>query len=144
MIETRLPILMEKLRSHGYRLTPQRLAILKILADATTHPTVEQIYAQVHADFPTTSLATVYKTVTLLKEEGELLELSLGGRSNRYDGRNPLPHPHLICVHCGSILDPDLTHFDELPQEIGQKYGYQVISHRVDFFGICPQCRAPG
>ena len=110
-MEDRLQTLVQKIRQHGHRLTPQRMAILRILADSTGHPTVEQVYEQVRAQFPMTSLATVYKTVTLLKEEGEILELSFGGESSRYDGHNPQPHPHLICIRCGTILDPDLALF---------------------------------
>ena len=137
-MEDRLQTLVQKIRQHGHRLTPQRMAILRILADSTGHPTVEQVYEQVRAQFPMTSLATVYKTVTLLKEEGEILELSFGGESSRYDGHNPQPHPHLFCIRCGTILDPDLALFNDLPREICDKYGFQMVNHRVDFFGICP------
>jgi len=140
-MEDRLQTLVQKIRQHGHRLTPQRMAILRILADSTGHPTVEQVYEQVRAQFPMTSLATVYKTVTLLKEEGEILELSFGGESSRYDGHNPHPHPHLICIRCGTILDPDLALFNDLPREICDKYGFQMVNHRVDFFGICPACQ---
>ena len=56
--------------------------------------------------FPTISLATIYKTLTLLKEEGEVLEIDLHNDS-RYDGNKPYPHPHLICTQCGKIADGD-------------------------------------
>ena len=60
-------------REKGGRLTPQRLAMLKILAKSKGHPSAEQIYDQIRADFPTTSLATIYKTLSLLKDRGEVL-----------------------------------------------------------------------
>ena len=138
---SRLSVLIEKFRKRGYRLTPQRLAILKILALSQGHPTVEQVFAQVKIDFPTTSLATVYKTVTLLKEEGEVLEMGFAGGRSRYDGNKPYPHPHLICIKCHEIIDPDIRLFGEMPQELAEKYGYQIVNHRVDFFGICPNCQ---
>jgi Fur family transcriptional regulator, peroxide stress response regulator len=139
---TRYPALMEKLKQHGHRITPQRAAILRILVESQAHPSVEQVYEQVKISFPMTSLATVYKTVTLLKEEGEILELGFANDSSRYDGYTPYPHPHLICVGCGRIIDPAIEHFNDVPQELAHKYGYRIVNQRVDFFGICPRCQA--
>jgi Fur family peroxide stress response transcriptional regulator len=89
-----------------------------------------------------TSLATVYKTVALLKEMGEVREIGFGGGGNRYDGYDPSPHPHLICIECGRIVDLDLPALDELPQLVAREMGYRIIEHRFDFFGVCPQCQA--
>ena len=133
--------MLENLRAHGFRITPQRIAVLKILARSEGHPSVEQIYEQVKQDFPTTSLATVYKTVTLLKELGELLELGFPEGGNRYDGNKPYPHPHLVCVRCKKIMDPDLDSLDEMTRELVRDTGFEIINHRLDFFGICPECR---
>jgi Fur family transcriptional regulator, peroxide stress response regulator len=133
--------LIEKLKARGHRITPQRAAILRLFLESPDHPSVEQVYAQVREAFPMTSLATVYKTVTLLKEEGELLELGFANQSSRYDGNKPYPHPHLVCVRCGRIIDTELELFASLPVELGQKYGYRMLSQRVDFFGVCPECQ---
>ena len=73
--EARLNHMLLTLKERGQRITPQRLAILRVLAPSEGHPSVEEIYNVVVKDFPTTSLATVYKTITLLKELGEVLEL---------------------------------------------------------------------
>jgi Fur family peroxide stress response transcriptional regulator len=137
---TRLGQMIAKLKERDCRITPQRMAVLKVLAESTGHPTVEQIYAQIQADFPTTSLATVYKTVTLLKEMGEVLELGFGDGGNRYDGNKPYPHPHLICTECGEICDLEIAALDEVPRHVMQETGYQIVSHRLDFYGICPRC----
>lgn len=137
----RLQELVRKLRNCGHRMTPQRMAVLRILSESDGHPSVQQIYDQVKPDFPMTSLGTVYKTVTLLKEMGEVLELGFGDDSNRYDGSNPHPHPHLVCIKCKSIIDPDIPTLETLPQELGKSTGYQIVSHRLDFYGICPQCQ---
>lgn len=139
--QTRLDELIAKLRERGHRLTPQRMAVLKILATSEGHPSVEQIYEQVKADFPMTSLATIYKTVTLLKEMGQVLELGFSGESNHYDGKRPYPHPHLICVKCGTIMDLEIPTLSELPPEVAQRTGYRIVNHRLDFFGICPRCQ---
>ena len=139
--QKRLDELMAKLKTQGYRLTPQRIAILKILAVSTGHPSVEQVYESVKVDFPTTSLATVYKTVTLLKEIGEVLELGFSNDGNRYDGNKPYPHPHLVCVKCKKIIDPEVVALGELSQQVAQMTGFQITAHRLDFYGICPQCQ---
>ena len=101
--------MLSKLREHGFRVTPQRLAVLKILASSPEHPTVETIHDQVKKKFPTTSLATVYTTVSVLKRMKEILELGFPDGSNRYDGKTPYPHPHMICTQCKEIMDPDLS-----------------------------------
>jgi Fur family peroxide stress response transcriptional regulator len=143
MVETeaRVEQIVAKLKTRGYRLTPQRLAVLKILAESTDHPSAEQIYARVRVDFPMTSLATVYKTVTLLKDVGEVLELGFSDDSNHYDAKNPQPHPHLICVQCRSITDPVMNVLGTLANEVATETGYEILNHRLDFFGICPQCQ---
>jgi Fur family peroxide stress response transcriptional regulator len=139
--QARLDELITRLKERGHRLTPQRMAVLKILAASEEHPSVEQIYEGVKAEFPMTSLATIYKTVTLLKEMGEVLELGFSDDSNRYDGIRPYPHPHLICIKCKKIVDPKVATWSKLPQEVARSTGYQIVSQRLDFFGICPQCQ---
>jgi Fur family peroxide stress response transcriptional regulator len=139
--ETRLDELTTRLRERDHRLTPQRMAVLKILAVSEGHPSVEQIHERMKADFPMTSLATIYKTVTLLKEMGEVLELGFSDDSNRYDGNKPYPHPHLICTKCKNIMDAEVATLSELRQEVARSTGYRIVSHRLDFFGLCPQCQ---
>jgi Fur family peroxide stress response transcriptional regulator len=138
----RLAELIGKLKQRGYRLTPQRMAVLKILAHSDGHPSVDMIYEQVRDSFPMTSLGTVYKTITLLKDMGEVLELGFSDDSNRYDGNKPYPHPHLICIKCKNIIDPDINTLESLPSVVAEKYGYQILGHRLDFYGICPECQA--
>jgi len=140
-IETRLEKTIAKLRERGHRLTPQRVAVLRILVSSEDHPSAEQIHERVKVDFPMTSLATVYKTVAVLKEMGEVLELGFCDDSNRYDGRNSCPHPHLICVECKSIVDIDVAGLSDLPQQVAQRTGYRIVGHRFDFFGVCPRCQ---
>jgi Fur family peroxide stress response transcriptional regulator len=143
-VASRLQQMVEKLRTRAFRITPQRLAVLEVLAASANHPSVEMIFEQVRERFPTTSLATVYKTVALLKEVHEVLELGFPDRGNRYDGHMPHPHPHLICTRCGTILDPDLDGLTDLTQELAAATGFQIRTHRLDFFGICRDCQEAG
>jgi Fur family transcriptional regulator, peroxide stress response regulator len=137
----RLDQMLSKLRDHDFRITPQRLAVLKVLAASDGHPSVERIYETVRAQFPTTSIATIYKTVALLKQENEVIEISFPDGSNRYDGNKPYPHPHLICTRCKKIIDPDLSSLEDLAKEVAKETGFQIHTHRVDFFGLCRECQ---
>lgn len=101
------------------------MAIVKILAYSEGHPSVERICEQLRDDFPTMSLATVYKTVSLVKELGKLLELGFSDGSNRYDGNKPYPHPHVICVRCKKIFDPDLASLEDVQEEVSVKTGFE-------------------
>ena len=73
-----------------------------------------------------TSLATVYKTITLLKEMGQVLELGFSDDSSRYDGRNPTPHPHLICVRCKKIVDWKSETLVDVCGQVAEESGYQM------------------
>ena len=139
--EVRLEEMIQKLKEQGLRMTPQRLAVLKILAVSDKHPSVEMIYEKVKPVSPTTSLATIYKTVNLLKELGQVVELDFSGESNRYDGNKPYPHPHLICTKCNTVIDPDVDALGELSRDLAKKTGYRIVKQRIDFFGICPRCQ---
>jgi len=139
--QVRLETMVKKLKELNFRITPQRLAVLKILAKSDGHPSAEDIFKQVQPDFPTTSLATIYKTVNLLKQIGEVVELDFSEQSNRYDGNKPYPHPHLICIQCKAVVDPDVATITELAKKLAKKTGYKIVNHRLDFFGICPRCQ---
>jgi Fur family peroxide stress response transcriptional regulator len=140
----RLEQIVKALRDKGCRLTPQRLAMLRIIAKSAGHPSAEQIYAQIKGDFSTTSLATTYKTLSLLKDIGEVLELTFASVGSRYDGNRPYPHPHVICTKCGQILDPEFTAMAEISQEMARQTGYKINHQQLNFFGLCPKCQKEG
>ena len=138
----RSEIIIQKLRETGHKITPQRLAIIKIISKSTGHPSVDDIYGQIKKNFPTMSLATVYKNIVLIKSLGEILELGFPDGSNRYDGNRPYPHPHVICVKCKKILDTDLDSLDDMKKEVAAETNFKILTHRLDFFGICSDCMA--
>ncbi len=138
----RFETIIQKLRGNGHKITPQRLAIVKILAKSEGHPSVEDIYDQIKGDFPTMSLATVYRNIVLIKSLGEVLELGFPDGSNRYDGNNPAPHPHVICIKCKKIVDTYLDSLDEIKKEVAEETNFEILNHRLDFFGICSDCMA--
>ncbi|MFW6056011.1 MAG: Fur family transcriptional regulator [Chloroflexota bacterium] len=140
--QTRFEALIARLRDGGYRLTPQRVALVKLLAADDGHPSAAHLYDRISEQFPTSSPATVYKTLNLLKDLGEVLELGFSDDDNRYDGSRPYPHAHLICIRCHKIIDSDTSVASNLVEEVSQRLGFQLVSHRLDFYGLCPECRA--
>ena len=80
---------------------------------------MSEIHQEIRRFFPGTSLATVYNTIELLKEIGQVLEIEFSGAPNRYDGRRPGPHPHLVCLRCGKIDDVDSTYADNPSDAVG-------------------------
>jgi Fur family peroxide stress response transcriptional regulator len=139
--ETRFQVLVDRLREQGYRLTPQRVALMRLLASSDGHPSASDLYDQLRAEFPTTSLATIYKTLNLLKGLDEVLELGFSDDDNRYDGNRPRPHSHLICIRCRKIIHPHVSMAQELVPQVAEESGYEVVSHRLDFYGVCPDCQ---
>ncbi|HBE95358.1 MAG TPA: transcriptional repressor, partial [Desulfovibrio sp.] len=89
-------------------------------------------------------LATVYKTIALLKAQGLILEIDFGARDNRYDILRPYPHPHAVCTRCGAVADPGDPDLTALVERVARDTGYAISSHRLDFFGLCPKCRGAG
>ena len=79
--------------------------------------------------------------VLLIKSLGEALEIALPDGSNRYDGHNPSPHPHVVCIKCRKILDPDLSSLQDMTDQVAEITGFTILNHRLDFFGLCPECR---
>jgi len=139
--QARFEELMSKLREREYRLTPQRVALLRLLATSDGHPSAAQLYDRLKDQFPTTSPGTVYKTLNLLKDLDEVLELGFSDDDNRYDGNKPYPHPHLICIRCRKIMDAEVSLAQNLVQEVARQSSYQIVGQRLDFYGLCPDCQ---
>jgi Fur family peroxide stress response transcriptional regulator len=131
-----------RLRERGMRLTPQRMAVLKTLIGSEKHLSVEEIFDRVQSEYPMTGLATVYKTVAILRDMGEITELKFGNASARYDGSKQSPHPHFICKQCNCIIDIESNLLGDFPTKIAQETGYEIMNYRLDFFGICPNCQS--
>ncbi|HOC09272.1 MAG TPA: transcriptional repressor [Bacillota bacterium] len=128
------------LRDMGCKVTPQRLAIYEVLKNCNMHPTAETIYNIISSDYPTMSLATVYKTLDLLKETGIIQELNIAGNTSRYDVI-PKPHPHILCTKCGKIENMDISLSKNLVNKAKRTSGYDIQNFQLYFFGVCPYCK---
>lgn len=141
LAKKRYAVMAEKLKGSGLKSTPQRLAIIRVLAESKEHPSVDEIWRRLRRRFPGISQATVYRNIMLIKSLGEVYEIALAGSGSRYDGRSPFPHPHAVCLECGRIIDPELKSLRDMTREITEASGFAVTSFRLDFFGTCSDCR---
>lgn len=137
--------LKEELKKKGYKLTPQRRAIVDtIIQNEGKHLTAEEIYDEVKKDCPEIGLATVYRTIILLEEMGVIYKLDLEDGCSRYElahDDEEHRHHHLVCNKCGKVFEVEADLLDELEEEIETKYGFKILDHTVKFFGICKDCR---
>jgi len=122
------------------RNTIQRKIILDVLIKINTHPTVDEIYAEIHKEHPSISKATVYRNLRQLAQNKTIRQVSLPDGLDRYDG-NAYRHYHFKCRNCGSIFDVDIEYIAGLDETVRNKYGFQIDEHDVVFSGVCIKCK---
>ncbi|MCM3639054.1 peroxide-responsive transcriptional repressor PerR [Sporosarcina luteola] len=129
------------LKESGVRITPQRHAILEFLISSETHPTADEIYKALEADFPNMSVATVYNNLRVFRNAGLVKELTYGDSSSRFDFVTH-DHYHIICDNCGKIVDFHHPGLEEVEHLASHVTGFEVNSHRLEVYGTCPECAA--
>jgi Fur family peroxide stress response transcriptional regulator len=132
--------LVAALKERHYRLTPQRVELVRLIASSEGHPSASQLHARIKRRFPTMSPATVYKTLALFKDMGQVLEIDLRDDSH-YDGNRPQPHPHLICIKCNKIIDGEVDFDPSAIRKLERASGYKILRSQVSFYGLCPECK---
>lgn len=132
-----------KFKKENLKLTPQRIAVYKYLQTTKEHPSAEVIYKAIQKDYPTMSLATVYKALKTLVEVNLIQELNVGEGNFRYDA-NSKSHPHIQCLKCGRVDDIENISYDNLTNEVKAYTDYEVVSNKVYFYGICKNCKELG
>lgn len=128
------------LKTKKLKVTPQRLAIYKVLYETTSHPTADAIYSALKETHPTMSLATVYKTLDALKKADLVHELSVGEDSSRYDA-NMKSHPHMICLTCGTVFDLHTDVLEDAIKKVQVETDFEIMSEKVYFYGVCTNCK---
>ena len=121
------------------KLTPQRLAVYQYLKGTLEHPSAETIYKDLQPEYPTMSLATVYKTLKTVVEIGLVQELNVGEGNFRYDA-NYHEHAHVQCVNCGKVEDIDFIDFSSLNNLVEEKTNYKIKFNKLFFYGECNEC----
>ena len=122
------------------KLTPQRLAVYNYLMNTSSHPSADVIYTDIHIQYPTMSLATVYKALKTLVDVGLVQEINVGEGNFRYDG-NSSPHAHIQCLKCGKVHDFNGFNLDNLNSLAQEHTDFKVVSNKVYFYGYCKECQ---
>ncbi len=130
--------IVQQLKSHGLRVTPQRFAVYAELLGRSDHPTAEQISRNLNKDIPTSSQATVYSSLQALREVGLVQEVLLEEGVCRYDA-NIAPHHHFRCKACGGIEDIAWEQFQDLEFQ-GLRPGLQADNYEITVHGYCDSC----
>ena len=128
---------MEKATKHFRK----RDAILTCLRETTEHPSAEWVYSQLKQEIPDLSLGTVYRNLSLFKEQGVICSLGTVKGVERFDA-NTEPHVHFICNECGSVMDlPEVEAPAQLCNAVESGTGGKVNMYHLSFVGICKNCR---
>lgn len=133
-----------QLKGQGYKLTPQRRAVLDVIIENEgKHLSSEEIYDIVKANCPDIGLATVYRTLNLLEKMGVICKMNFDDGCNRYElvhDEEDHQHHHLICRGCGKVEEVEDDLLDVLEQKIEEKYQFIIKDHSVKFYGYCSEC----
>jgi len=130
------------LRQHGYKITPQRRAIIKGIIKSLEHLTPAAIYERVCREHPGIGLVTIYRTLETLTKLGLICEMHAGGNCRSYLMRRPSEHHHhLICSDCGKVIDFIDCDLGELERRLSRETSFKINGHLLEFLGQCRQCR---
>ena len=128
------------LRQEGFRITPQRVAILDYLLKTDDHPSAESIHKIIKEKYPMVSLSTIYKTLDLLREKKLVNEIEVEGEA-RFDAHID-SHINLVCMNCGKIDDLDEESLNEIQNRAARKSKYHIIKGSFELFGYCSDCKS--
>ncbi len=124
------------------RMTKQRKTILEVLKNTDSHPTADWIYEKVKQEIPNISLGTVYRNLNLLADKDKITVINYANDQSHYDGNTKI-HYHFRCNQCGNVFDLEVKLFEkEIDAIVNNNTDFEVDSHRLEFYGLCPDCQS--
>ena len=128
------------LKEHGLKATYQRMSILSVL-DNMGHCTIDEVYEKVKETHPTISLATVYKNIITMVENGVITEVPIAGLKSKYELKKA-DHIHLICTECGDVRDANMdSKITEDVNSVANNSSFEAKSSNVNIYGVCKTCK---
>ena len=118
----------------------QRRLVFEIVEASRNHPTAHQVFDAARREAPAISLGTVYRNLRQLAVEGRIQENKIGGEPARFEVPHR-KHYHIWCLECGRLEDLTLPYQDSLDRKAQRLVRYRLQEHRMEFFGVCPECR---
>ena len=132
----------ETLRRQGYRLTPQRLLVLSIIAEGGSHMGVDEVYRLAKEAYPYMDIATAYRTLNLFKRIGVVTEVAIGDRLH-YEMTDPAGrHHHMVCQTCNGAFNLSPIYLEEFHRTLMQEFGFEPDLEHFSITGVCSGCRA--
>lgn len=132
-----------RLQSENYRFTPQRAVVFEVMARHPRHHfTAEEIYDAVQAEHGRMGLSTVYRSLMVLEQVGLIRRLDVGDGVSRYEfeGLNPSPHCHLVCLQCGELREAVCPALEDVNSVLRAEKRFEVLDQSLVFFGFCRRC----
>ena len=118
----------------------QREMIKDFLMTRKDHPTADVVYMNVRQEYPSISLGTVYRNLTLLADMGEILRLRVGDGVDHFDA-DTSKHYHFVCNECGQVIDLEMDNIDSIVDVAGKNFDGEIQGHVTYFHGICEDCK---
>lgn len=129
-----------QLRARGYRMTPQRLAILHVLHHSGEHLSPTEVYERARMELPSLTETTVYRTLEFLASNGLARPAHMGNGHLVYEiARHE--HHHLKCRNCGNEMEVEHALLEKLYRQLEFETGYRLTDSHITFFGLCPNCQ---
>ena len=139
---TKKKIFRDFMATKGLKATRQRDAILDAFLASNRHMSIEELYLKLRAKNPRIGYATVYRTLKLFAESGIAREIQFGDGQTRYEhvaeGEH---HDHLVCLHCGTIIEFENETIEKLQDAVAEGYGFIIETHKLELYGTCAKCR---
>ncbi len=135
--------IIDYLRHKGYRITPQREMIIESIAHNNSHMSVEEIFYELQKRTRSINIATVYRTLEMLWEEGLACRNDLGEGRVVFSAMKHGPHIHLVCRYCNNIIDADPQVLQSLQERLRLGYQFEADLQHLSIFGVCLDCRLP-
>ena len=135
--------LLQVLRDEGHRLTPQRLIVLRVVAEGRQHMGVDEVFREAQSAYPFMDLATVYRTLRLFKQVGLVTEVAIGDRLH-YELTHPEDrHHHMVCRECHGAFNLSPHYLEEFNRTLVNEFGFVPDLDHFTITGVCVNCR-PG
>ncbi len=127
-------------REEGIVFTAQREQVLRAVLSGGKHFDAEQLHRRLAGSRRPVGLATVYRTLQLLRDHGLVAESQFGERRHRYEQAEGRHHDHLVCLACGQVLEFEEPAIEQLQRRVARENGFTVLSHRLELYGYCLAC----
>ena len=124
----------EALRKRGVRVTRQRAAILQVLSGADDHPDATELHRRAQEVDASVSLATVYRTLSVLEQEGIVHRHVFDGESSRFETADAPHHDHIIDLDTGDVIEFRSREIEDLQERIARQRGYEIVSHKLELY----------